>query len=84
VVCEGHSGEADKFETLCNIWADLSTAPYKTKRKKAGPLCYTRDFDMILLVGLTELKAQISWIDSATVSSQAPFFVPATLSDFVV
>ena len=25
---------------------------------------------MILLVGLTELKAQISWIDSATVSSQ--------------
>ena len=29
--------------------------------------CYTRDFDVILLVGLTELKAQIGWIDSETV-----------------
>ena len=68
--CEGGSREADKFETLCNIRADLSTAPYKTKRKKTGTVSYTRDFDMILLVGLTELKAQIGWIDSATVSSQ--------------
>lgn len=29
---------------------------------------YTRKFDVILLVGLTELKAQIAWIDAATVS----------------
>jgi hypothetical protein len=44
-------------------------------------MCYTRTFDMILLVGLTELKAQISWIDSVTVSSQenlprSPFLIP--------
>ena len=31
---------------------------------------YTWEFDLILLTGLTELKAQISWTDSVTVSSQ--------------
>ena len=33
-------------------------------------MCYTRDFDFILLVGLTELKAQIGWVDSVTVRSK--------------
>ena len=33
-------------------------------------MCYTREFNVILLVGLTELKAQIGWTDSVTVSSQ--------------
>jgi hypothetical protein len=37
---------------------------------------------MILLVGLTELKAQIAWVDSITVSSQKiqscfPILIPA-------
>ena len=35
-----------------------------------GQICYIRDFGVVLLVGLTELKAQISWIDSVTVSSR--------------
>jgi len=29
-------------------------------------MCYIREFEVILLVGLTELKAQIGWINSAT------------------
>lgn len=33
---------------------------------------YQRDYDVILLVGLTELKAQVSWIDSTTVSAHMP------------
>ena len=28
---------------------------------------HRREYDIILLVGLTELKAQVSWIDSRTV-----------------
>lgn len=32
---------------------------------------YQRNFDVILLVGYTELKAQVSWIDSATVCAHA-------------
>jgi len=56
---------------LCTVQANLSTAPYiYTPGKKKRKGCYTRDFDVILLVGLTELKAQIGWVDSATVSSK--------------
>ena len=34
---------------------------------KTGVMGYERDYTVILLVGLTELKAQVSWIDSETV-----------------
>lgn len=30
-------------------------------------MCYYREYDVVLLVGLTELKAQIRWTDSVTV-----------------
>ena len=40
-----------------------------------------RSYDLILLVGLTELKAQIAWIDSTTVSSYGAYLVHH-LSDF--
>ena len=53
---------------LCNVRADLSTAPYQTESRSGEKMYYTRKFDVILLVGLTELKAQIAWIDAATVS----------------
>ena len=53
---------------LCNIRADLSTAPYQSETRSEEKTYYTRKFDVILLVGLTELKAQIAWIDAATVS----------------
>ena len=59
--------QTDKFETLCYVEADLSTAPYESKLNAAGKLCYKRNYKVILLVGLTELKAQVSWIDSETV-----------------
>ena len=32
-----------------------------------GRMSYMRKYDVILLVGLTELKAQIGWIDPETV-----------------
>ena len=69
-IMQGTQAQADKFETLCTIQADLSTAPSRTDRGRKGKTYYTCDFDVILLVGLTELKAQIGWIDSETVSSQ--------------
>ena len=56
----------DMFETLCHVKADISTAPY-TPKSVAGKTYYPRLFDVILLVGLTELKAQVSWIDTSTV-----------------
>ena len=60
----------DKFETLCSVEADLSTAPYTSGTTAAGKKWYSRSYDIILLVGLAELKAQVSWIDSKTVSAR--------------
>jgi len=59
--------QKDKFETLCLVKADLSTAPYTSKLTNTGKTCYERSYDVILLVGLTELKAQVCWIDSEMV-----------------
>ena len=56
----------DKFETLCRVEADISSAPYISNRTTEGK-GYSRNFDVILLVSLTELKAQVSWIDERTV-----------------
>ena len=57
----------DRFETLCHVVADISAAPCTSKVGRFGKMCYTRKLDVVLLVGLTELKAQIRWIDSRTV-----------------
>ena len=49
---------------LCRVEADISSAPYTSKiaEKQTG---YRRDYEATLLVGLTELKAQICWKDAA-------------------
>ena len=56
-----------KFETLCHVEVDISGAPHTSNYTTEGGLGYRRDYDIILLVGLTELKAQVSWTDSRTV-----------------
>ncbi|KAF9782375.1 hypothetical protein BJ322DRAFT_1111242 [Thelephora terrestris] len=70
---DGHMGEPqwmdveqDRFETLCHVAADISAAPCIPKLGKSGKMCYSRKYDIVLLVGLTELKAQIRWFDSMT------------------
>ena len=60
----------DRFETLCHVSADISAAPSTPKVGKSGKPCYSRKYDVVLLVGLTELKAQIRWIDSRTVRTR--------------
>ena len=57
----------DKFETLCHVTADISSVPYTTHYTKDGGMGYKRYYEVILLVGLTELKAQISWVNERTV-----------------
>jgi hypothetical protein len=76
----GLMARTDKFETLCEVGADLSTAPYRTKQGTTGMTYYQRDYDVVFLVGLTELKAQISWIDSVSppgVRSRSPILISA-------
>ena len=62
--------QKDRFETLCHVVADISEAPYTRKLGISGKMCFTRRFDVVLLVGLTELKAQIRWKDSKTVRTR--------------
>lgn len=59
--------QKDRFETLCHVAADISLAPSVSVIGRSGGQCYTRRYDLALLVGLTELKAQIRWVDAVTV-----------------
>jgi hypothetical protein len=69
-------GQKDKFEALCRVNADISSASYISKPLEAGEMGYRRDHDITLLVGLTELKAQVSWIDSKTVRPHHALHAP--------
>jgi hypothetical protein len=67
ITVPGADNSKDKFENLCHVIADISAAPCKLTHGRSGQVCYSREYDVVLLVGLTELKAQIRWIDSSTV-----------------
>jgi hypothetical protein len=54
--------DRSSFSTLCTIRADLSEAVEDLVKKKAsGQVYYQLDYDVIVLFGLTELKAYLSW-----------------------
>ncbi|THU90492.1 hypothetical protein K435DRAFT_781211 [Dendrothele bispora CBS 962.96] len=54
--------EPHMYTTLCTVVADASKAVKPNSRGK-GSSYYTVDFKMILLLGLTEMKAQLSWME---------------------
>ena len=64
--------QADKFQTLCNVEADISSAPYTSSKDTVGETGYKRKYEVILLVGLTELKAQICWKDTSVCAHTVP------------
>ncbi|KAI6044886.1 hypothetical protein EDC04DRAFT_2889550 [Pisolithus marmoratus] len=56
--------EKDSYTKLCTIYADTSklTSSLQPRRRPNGVgVYYTLNFDVVMLFGLTELKAQISW-----------------------
>jgi len=62
------------FSTLCTVQADLSqmTRAMKPCRGARGAQFYKQEFSVVLLFGLTELKAHISWMDNNGVEKQSP------------
>ena len=53
---------ADNYTKLCTIEADLSRVPLLPQPKATGKgSFYKVDYEIILLFGMTELKAQIAW-----------------------
>ena len=65
MVSESHiHNPKERFGTLCHVAADVSTLPLKVISGKSGKVFFSREYDVVLFVGLVELKAQIRWIDS--------------------
>ncbi|KAF4620568.1 hypothetical protein D9613_001108 [Agrocybe pediades] len=50
-----------KFVELCTISVDLSHLHLKPKLNPSGKTYYEVDYEIVLLFGLTELKAQVAW-----------------------
>ncbi|KZT05477.1 uncharacterized protein LAESUDRAFT_760344 [Laetiporus sulphureus 93-53] len=54
--------EPDMFDKVCTIRADISHLPKEKKRGPRGEY-YEQKPEIIFLVGLKELKAQLSWME---------------------
>jgi len=68
--------EPEHFTAMCNVIADTSTLARSLPPEKTsgGTEYYCMDFDVVLLFGLTELKAQISWKDKGE-EQRSPAFI---------
>ena len=49
------------YEQVCTVEADTSTIVPTKKKSPAGETYYTMSYEIVLLFGLTELKAQIAY-----------------------
>ncbi len=56
------------FSTLCTVQADTSgiTQDLAMETGRGGQRYYTIKFDVVLLFGLTELKAQLQWVENVS------------------
>ena len=54
------------FSNLCTVHADTSQVPKMLSPRCgfAGPQFYRQQFNVVLMFGLTELQAQISWMEN--------------------
>lgn len=55
----------EQFTTLCTVFADTSKVK-KERKVRAGSVFYIQDFKIVLLCGLTEFQAQISWMEGVS------------------
>jgi hypothetical protein len=64
------------FSTLCTVTADTSQLAYSLQplRGIGGIEYYHLEFDVVLQFGLTELKAQISWMEEVSVVFSMLYF----------
>jgi hypothetical protein len=71
------SSNLASFSTLCTIYADLSKLSGTLRPQKSildRSDYYEIKFDVIILFGLTELKAQISWKHEVSASFSSTYF----------
>ncbi|EIW80615.1 hypothetical protein CONPUDRAFT_125441 [Coniophora puteana RWD-64-598 SS2] len=64
------------FTRLCTVRADTSELAKSLRPRTApGRTYYELEFEVVLLFGLTELRAQISWRDSSGAQQRSPAVV---------
>ena len=56
----------ENYTHLCDIALDLSTVPLISRQNSAGKTYYSLDYDVVLSFGLTELKAQVAWLEKVS------------------
>lgn len=57
----------DNYTKLCSIEADLSHLPLPARNKSSGiGTFYRLDYELVLLFGLTEMKAQVVYKDKVS------------------
>ncbi|KAF8901884.1 hypothetical protein CPB84DRAFT_1776920 [Gymnopilus junonius] len=55
--------DTTNYSQLCNIVTDLSYLPLTPMTNPSGQTFYRVHYDIVLLFGLTEMKAQVAWKD---------------------
>lgn len=51
----------DKYPIVCSVEADTSGIQAKRLTDPSGGVYYQIEYEVVLLFGLTELKAQLAW-----------------------
>ena len=54
----------DLFSVACTVEADTSGVLKERLRNPQGGFYFSQDFDVVLLFGLTEMKAYVSWMEN--------------------
>jgi hypothetical protein len=56
------TGSVENYTELCTIEVDLSQFPLSPRLRSSGQgIIYRVEYDVVLLFGLTELKAMLAW-----------------------
>lgn len=59
------------FPSLCTLYADLSGVAKKRHIGKKG-VYYTQGYTLVLLCGLTEMSAQLRWLENVRMHCVIP------------
>ncbi len=59
---------ANNYSPVCTVVADTSSIPEPetTQQSATGMQYYRKEFGIILLFGMTELKAQLAWTENVS------------------
>ena len=55
------------YTSVCQLCVDISNAPKIPEITSSGDLSYRMEVSVILLFGLTELQAQVAWIENVSI-----------------